>query len=120
MNRNIKKKDILLEIYNENENELTPEKLKSFFNNQKTYDLYISSFLIKSLIKDNKFELLKIIFDNLKFYDDEFIKWLLFQYKNKESISVTDLNQEISNDKNKIKIDYEKKDELCCRYTYNK
>ena len=53
-------------------------------------------------------ELLKIIFDNSKFYDDDFIKHLIYQYKYKTLISTKELNQEISKDKYKIIIDYEK------------
>jgi len=45
--------------------------------------IYIFSSLIKMLIEKNEMELLKIIFDNLKFYDNDLIKWLLILYKNK-------------------------------------
>ena len=65
-------------------------------------DLYISSSLIRKLINDNKFEVLDIIFNNLNFYDNEFIKWLLYQYKNKISVSSKELNQKISDKKYKI------------------
>jgi len=51
-------------------------------------------------------ELLKIIFDNSKFYDNDFIKHLIYLYKYKTLISTKELNQEISKDKYKILIDY--------------
>ena len=117
MNNSINKKDILLEIYNENE--LKPEKLKSLINDNH-YDLYISSSLIKLLIKENEMELLKIIFDNLNLYDNEFIKWLLLLYKNTTFISTKNLNHEISKDKYKIIIDYEKKNNFYYRLRYRK
>ena len=106
MNNSINNKDKLLEKYNENK-KITPEVLKILIN-ENYNDLYISSSLIKLLIKKNKMVLLKNIFDNLKIYDNDFIKWLLLLYKNKSSISTEKLNQEISEDKYKIIIDYEK------------
>jgi len=45
---------------------------------------------------------LKNIFDISKFYDNEFIKWLLLLYKNKTYISIVDLDKEISKDEYKI------------------
>ena len=71
MKNSIRKKDKILEIYNKRN--LTPERLKRLINDNHN-DLYISSSLIKLLIKENEMELLKIIFDNSKFYDNEFIK----------------------------------------------
>jgi len=71
MTNSINKKDELLEKYNEGF--LTSEYLKNYINCHH-HDLYISSSLIKLLIKENKMELLKIIFDNLKFYDNDIIK----------------------------------------------
>ena len=97
----IREKDKILEEYNEKK--LTPERLKSLINDNH----HVSSSLIKSLIKENEMELLKIIFDNSKFYDDDFIKQLIYQYKYKTLISTKELNQEISKDKYKIIIDYE-------------
>ena len=61
---------------------LTPRVLEILINKNHN-DLYISSSLIKLLIEKNEMVLLKIIFDNLKIYDNDFIKWLLFLYKNK-------------------------------------
>ncbi|KAG4092692.1 ankyrin repeat-containing domain protein [Neocallimastix lanati (nom. inval.)] len=115
MNHNTNKKDIILEIYNENG--LTPRKLKSLINDR-SQDSYISSSLLKILIKNNKIELLKIIFDKLKFYDNEFIKWLLFLYKNKTFISTMDLKQEISKDRYKIGINHGREDDLYHKYIY--
>ena len=54
--------------------------------------LCISSSLLKELIKYNETQLLRIIFDNSKFNDNEFIKMLLNHYKNKRSTFVTKLN----------------------------
>ncbi|KAG4099166.1 hypothetical protein H8356DRAFT_360223 [Neocallimastix lanati (nom. inval.)] len=93
MNNSKNKKDILLETYNENK--LTPEILENLINDNH-HDLYISSSLMELLIKENEMVLLKIIFDNLKLYDNDFIKWLLLLYKNKAFISPNNLNQEIS------------------------
>jgi len=58
---------------------LTPRVLEILINKNHN-DLYISSSLIKLLIEKNEMVLLKIIF---KIYDNDFIKWLLFLYKNK-------------------------------------
>ena len=120
MNNSINRKDILLEIYNKKK--LTSEVLESLINNNHN-DLYISSSLIKLLIKENEMEILKIVFDNLKFYDNGFIKWLLFLYKNKAFTSTKNINQEISKDKYKIMIEYEKVDNFynsICYWNYSK
>jgi len=103
MKNSIREKDKIFEIYNEKK--LTPERLKSLINDNHN-DLYISSSLIKLLIKENEAELLKIIFDNSKFYDNDFIKHLIYLYKYKTLISTKELNQEISKDKYKILIYY--------------
>jgi len=66
--------------------------------------LNVSSDLIKILIKDEKINLLDIIFSYFKFYDNDFILKLLFYYKNKITISTFDLNQQISNEKFNISI----------------
>jgi len=99
-------KDIVLEIFNKDM--LTNKRLKFIIENLNEY-LYISSSLIRSLIKlENKncFEernnFLHIIFDKFRIYDDEFIKFLLYQYKNKISQSLTEFNKQISNKKYKI------------------
>ncbi|KAG4097117.1 ankyrin repeat-containing domain protein [Neocallimastix lanati (nom. inval.)] len=101
-NNDKNKRDIVSEIYIENK--LTPERLK-YIIEINIKELYISSFLIKELINKDEFELLELIFNNLKFYNNEFMKWLLHQYKNKTPISLMDLNQEISNEKFKISTD---------------
>jgi len=92
---NLEKIDIPLEIYKNDF--LTPNRLNFIMKNCSDI-LFISSSLLKILIKKNKIQLLRIIFDNSKFYDNDFIKMLLFQYKNKRSIFVTDLNRIMSND----------------------
>jgi len=81
---NTNKRDIVLEAYNKNRLKINKSEVIIKLN---INDLYISSSLIKKLINDNKFEVLDIIFNNLKFYDNEFIKWLFYQYKSKISIS---------------------------------
>ena len=54
-------------------------------------------------------EKLKNFFNNSKFYDNEFIKWILLLYKNKTFISIADLDKEISKDEYKIVLIYIKK-----------
>ncbi|KAL6625919.1 ankyrin [Neocallimastix sp. 'constans'] len=100
---NSKKIDTLLEIYKKGF--LTSEKLNFIIKNYSDTP-YISSSLLKKLIKDNETQLLNIIFDNSKFYDNEFIKTLLFLYKYKTSISVTDLNRIMSNNQYIITTNY--------------
>jgi len=110
--RNSSKRDIVFEIFYKKL--LTSERLKFIIKNCHN-SLYISSFLIKELIKDNNDELLKIIYDNFKFYDNSFIKWLLVHYANQAAISTSDLNKKISNKKYKIskldKLYYRPKDQ---------
>ena len=67
----------------------------------------LSSNLIKELMKDNKITLLDIIFNHLKFYDNEFILQLLFHYKNKTAMTTSFLIQQISNEKYKISVNNE-------------
>ncbi|KAL6593007.1 ankyrin repeat-containing domain protein [Neocallimastix sp. 'constans'] len=47
---------------------------------------------------------LMLFFEHIKIYDNEFIKQLLFHYRNKEDISISDFNQYISDEKYKILI----------------
>ncbi|KAG4103916.1 ankyrin repeat-containing domain protein [Neocallimastix lanati (nom. inval.)] len=93
---NTNKRDIVLEAYNKNRLKINKSEVIIKLN---INDLYISSSLIKKLINDNKFEVLDIIFNNLKFYDNEFIKWLFYQYKRLIS-TISYLNNTIEN-KNK-------------------
>jgi len=93
------KRDIALETYDNNE--FNSEVLKFIFKINK--DDLISSALIKRFIKNNNNKLLTIIFNNMNFYNDEFIKELLFKYKNKQGISKENLKHHISNNKFKIK-----------------
>jgi len=104
---NAKKIDIPLELYENGF--LTSDRLNFIIKNCKDI-LYISSSLQKILIKNNEIQLLQIIFDNFKFYDNEFIKTLLHQYKNKSSTSITNLNEIISKDQYKISTDHSKED----------
>jgi len=109
---NIKnKKDVIFELYNKNL--LTIERLQ---NKMKNYE--ITSKLIKILIKDKKVNLLDVIFSNLSFYDNDFILQLLFFYKNKISISTSDLIQQISNEKFKILTGYGYNENID-KYLYN-
>jgi len=99
MNNSLKKRDNKSE--EDNDNELTSKKLKTGTNNQEN-GLYVTSSEIKELIKNSNMKELKNIFDISKFYDNEFIKWLLLLYKNKTFISIVDLDKEISKDEYKI------------------
>eukprot|EP00833_Pecoramyces_ruminatium_P017644 jgi/Orpsp1_1/1191676/evm.model.d7180000087723.1 len=101
---NIKKnnKDIIFEMYNKKL--LTLERLQFIMKNCIKY-IEISSNLIKRLIGDKNIYLLNVIFNNLKYYDNEFILNFLLYYKNKKPVSIKDLNQQISNEKYKILID---------------
>ena len=99
MNNSLKKRDNKSE--EDNDNELTSKKLKTGTNNQEN-GLYVTSSEIKELIKNSNMKELKNIFDISKFYDNEFIKWLLLLYKNKTYISIVDLDKEISKDEYKI------------------
>jgi len=93
--------DIIFELYNNKL--LTTERLQFIMKNCSKY-FEISSNLIKKLIKDEKVDLLDIIFSHLYFYDNAFILQLLLYYKNKTKISVSELNQQLSNEKFKIPI----------------
>ena len=87
------------------------KRLKTIKNNQEN-DKYISSSEIKEIIsntKDTNMKKLKNIFNISKFYDNEFIKWILLLYKNKSFISIMDLNKEIFKYKYKIILDYKKR-----------
>ena len=107
MNNNVQKRVIKYKEYNDNGH--TSKRLKTETNNQKN-DNFISSSEIKELIKNSNMEKLKHIFDISKFFDNEFIQWLLLLYKNKTFISIMDLNKVISKDKYKFLLNYEKKD----------
>jgi len=62
-----------------NNNLLTVERLQVIMKDCIKY-LKISSKLIKRLIKNNNAYLLDVIFERLKFYDNEFILHLPFHY----------------------------------------
>jgi len=86
--------DIPLEIY---ENGFLTYRWLNFILKNCSDILYISSSLINKLIKNNEIQLLNIIFGYFKFYDNDFIYMLLYQYKNKTPTSVTYLNGIMSN-----------------------
>jgi len=92
-------KTVLLELYNKSL--LTREGLQFIIENCYQY-FNITTTLIKKLMKDNNVGLLDIIFNHLKFFDNETIMNFLLYHKNKTPISTKDLNQQISNEKNKI------------------
>ncbi|KAG4103237.1 ankyrin repeat-containing domain protein [Neocallimastix lanati (nom. inval.)] len=98
-----------------NKNGHTSIRLKTVTNNQEN-DLYITSSEIKKLIKNSNLEELKNIFDNSKFYDNEFIKCLLFLYKNKTLVK--NLNYEISKDKCRIILNYDKENNIYNKNNY--
>jgi len=62
----------------------------------------ISSKLIKKLIRDRNVHLLDI--NHFKFYDNDFILQLLMVFKNKTTMSTSDFNQQVLNEKFKILI----------------
>jgi len=72
-------KDIVYEIYNNGL--LTSERLHFIVKSVYKY-LTITSTLIKELLKEDDFELLDIIFSNIKFYDNEIIMKLILHFKN--------------------------------------
>jgi len=84
-----------------NNNLLTSELLHSIMKACSKY-FNKSSNLIKLLIEDEEIALLDIIFNGLKFYDNEIILRFLLYYKNKTTISTADLNKQISKEKFKI------------------
>jgi len=85
-------KDIVFVMYEKNL--LTIKRLKFIFGNCNRY-LNVSSNLIKRLIKESKTNLLDVVLDNFKFFDNEFIIKLLVHYKTKNPISISSLNQQI-------------------------
>ena len=84
----------MLEIYKNNL--LTVERLKFLVEICMNY-LYISISLLKRLMSSNDIELLKIIFNSINYFDTDFIKTLLFYYKNKTPIAKVDFIQQIKN-----------------------
>ncbi|KAL6598127.1 hypothetical protein U3516DRAFT_481169, partial [Neocallimastix sp. 'constans'] len=92
-------KDTLLEIHTRKQ--LTSERLKFILKNDYD-DLKVSSILIKQLIKDNNVQLLDVIFNNLKYYDNSFILNLLTHYKDKRPLSESVLKNLMSNERYKI------------------
>ncbi|KAL6632450.1 hypothetical protein U3516DRAFT_735779 [Neocallimastix sp. 'constans'] len=64
-----------------NDNGCTSKRLKIETYNREN-DIYISSSEINKLIKNSNIDELKNIFYISKFYDNEFIKWLLLLHKN--------------------------------------
>ena len=93
------KNDIIIEMYN---NKLLNSERLQFLIKYCTDYFKVPSKLIKKLIKDENVDLLDIIYNNLKFFDNEFILQLLIYYKNKKVISTSELNQQISNEKYRI------------------
>jgi len=93
------KNDIIIEMYN---NKLLNSERLQFIIKYCTDYFKVPSKLIKKLIKDENVDLLDIIYNNLKFFDNEFILQLLIYYKNKKVISTSELNQQISNEKYRI------------------
>ena len=89
---NVIREDIVLKIYKNDK--LTVKRLKFILEKCMNY-LYISNSLIKSLIKNNDVELLKIIFNSINFFDNDFIKIILLYYKNKTPIAKSDFIQQI-------------------------
>ena len=87
-------KNIVSEIYNNGL--LTSERLQFIIKNGYEY-LKITSSLIKQLLEENEFELLDIIFNNIKLFDNEIIITLLNHRKNNTSLSKSELDQLLEN-----------------------
>ena len=97
---NKNEKDIVYEMYNNYQ--LSNERLLFIIENCTSY-LNISSRLMTTLMKDNNKKLLETIFEKqLKFFDNEIIMNLLFNYKNKIPIPNSALYEQINNDKYKL------------------
>jgi len=99
MNNRVKKRDVKSKEYNDNG--CTSKRLKIETYNREN-DIYISSSEINKLIKNSNIDELKNIFYISKFYDNEFIKWLLLLHKSKTFIFIMDLNKVISKEKYKL------------------
>ena len=82
-------------------NLLSSERLQSIMKYCNEY-MNISSKLIKRLIRDRNVPLLDI--NHFKFYDNDFILQLLMVFKNKTTMSTSDFNQQVLNEKFKILI----------------
>ena len=116
VNNNIKNKnnkiDIILELYKRNF--LNSRRIKFIIEKCTNY-MNISSYVIKILMQKNEVNILDIIFENFKIYDNDFILKLLFYYKNKTAVSVSCLNEQISNKFFNISV---KSFNYCYNYTY--
>jgi len=114
------KRDIIYELYDKKE--LSEKRLKFIIEKCSKY-LDISSPLIKRLIKEDNYQLFSIIYENLNFFDNEFIlNILLLNYKNKTPISTSNLKQQISkykykNENNKQKLYF--LNNTCSYYLYD-
>jgi len=114
MNNHEKKKNIKSEEYNDNWN--TSKRLKTLTTNQEN-DIYIYYFFWnKRINKKFKYNEIKNFFNISKFYDNEFIKLLLFLYKNKTPTK--NLNYEISKEKYIIILNWDKWDDFSWIDTY--
>ena len=91
--------DIVYEMYKNRK--LNSERFQFIIDNCTDY-LNISSFFVKEPIFEDDIELLEVLFNNLKFFDNRFIINLLNYYNNKTPISNAYLYPLINNDKFKI------------------
>jgi len=91
-NYNNNETDIILELYNKGL--LTLERLRFIIDKCMNY-LAFSSTLVKLLIKNNNKNLLNIILNSFKLFDNEFIIKLILYYKKKVPISKLDFNEQI-------------------------
>jgi hypothetical protein len=92
--KNIDFKNIVLELYNKGL--LTSNRLQFIVKNNYQFFEDLSA-LIKILLKENNFELLDIIFDNIYFFDNVFIIKLLHRRKNNKALSREEFVQLIGN-----------------------
>jgi len=88
-----------------NKNQLNFERFEFIIENSTNY-LNISSYFVKSLMKNNNKELLEFLFKNhLKFFDNYFIINLLNYYKNQIHISNTNLYPQNNSEKFKLSVE---------------
>ena len=93
-NNSIKSKDIVFELYNKDL--LTSERLHNIVEIDYKY-LKVTSYLIKQLLKDDNLKLLDIIFNNFKFFNNEFIVNMILKWKNNIPESTIELTKLIKN-----------------------
>ncbi|KAG4097313.1 ankyrin repeat-containing domain protein [Neocallimastix lanati (nom. inval.)] len=127
MNNLVNMRDTKFEEYNDNkntdlikENKIKLKYIKSEDNLAYGFTKYLIGFELECQViiinKKFKYKEIKKFFNISKFYDNEFIKLLLFLYKNKTPTK--NLNYEISKEKYKIILNWDKWDDFSWIDTY--